>query len=249
MANFYPQTKSDLEGYISNLINDPNNTRYSVALIDSMLDLAQNRWNMECKICRQTDYSALTANQYRYPLTGASQVASLPVIKILRVTIKGVDLIKKSKDYMDLFSANDWTTAQGTPQEYAVDLNSVPPSLILHPTPQGGDCTTYTNNVGITNQNPLGLEYVTPHQTLVNSTDTPFTVNGNANTLILPYLAGLGLDVAASILEPDPTQETVLKAKLFRSQANGYMSLVTQIFYDLEADEPFRMQGGRNWRY
>ncbi len=109
--------------------------------------------------------------------------------------------------------------------------------------------TTYTNNVGISGQNPLGIEYVTPHSTLVNPTDTPFTVNGNQNTLILPYLAGLGLDVAASLLEPDPTAETVKKAAMFRGQANAYLSIVVQIYSDLETDEPFRMQGGRNWRY
>lgn len=246
MATFFPQTLSDLQSYISGLVNDPSNNRYTVALINSFLDLAQTRWNMECKICRQTDYAALTANTYRYNLT---TVATLPVMKILRVTIKGVDLIKKSKDYMDLYSANDWTTSQGTPQEFAIDLNSNPPSLILHPTPQAGDVTNYSNSVGITNQSPLGLEYVTPHQTLVNSSDTPFTVNGNANALILPYVAGLGLDVAASILEPDPTPETSMKSKMFRNQASAYMSLVTQIYYDLEAEEPFRMQGGRNWRY
>jgi len=249
MVAFYPQTLSDLQGYIGQLVNDPSFTRYTIPVINNYLDLAQMRWNMECKICRMTDYSALIENQYRYPLTGSGQIASLPVIKILRVAIKGVDLVKKSIDYMDLYSANDWTTSIGTPQEWAIDLNSVPPSLILHPTPQAGDATTYTNNVGISGQNPLTLSYITPHQPLVNASDTPFTVNGVQNTLILPYLAGLAIDVAASLLEPDPTQATVLKAKMFRTQANGYMSLVTQLYYDLEADEPFRIQGGRNWKY
>lgn len=246
MVNFYPQTLSDLQGYIGGLINDPSNTRYPVSLINSMLDLTQSRWNMECKICRQTDFAALTANTYRYALT---TVCSLPVIKLLRVTIKGIELRKLSKDYMDLYSANDWTTSLGTPQEFAVDLNWGPPSLILHPTPQGNDVTTYTNNVGVSGQNPLGLEYIATHTPMVNPTDTPFNVGGNVNTLIAPYLAGLGLDVAASILEPDPTPETVRKAGIFRAQANAYMSLVTQLYYDLETEEPFRLQGGRNWRY
>jgi len=246
MVAFFPQTLSDLQSYIGQLVNDPSNTRYSLAEINNYLDLAQNRWNLEAKICRQTDYSALIANVYRYNLT---TIATLPVMKILRVTIKGVDLLKKSKDYMDMYSSNDWTTSQGTPQEFAVDLNSAPPSLILHPTPQGGDVVLYTNNVGISGQNPLGFEYITPHTTMVNAGDTPFMVNGVTNSLILPYLAGLGIDVAASLLEPDPTQETILKAKGFRRQAEAYLSLVTQIYYDLEADEPFRMQGGRNWRY
>jgi len=251
--SYYPTTLADLQAYISQLINDPTNTRYPLTQINSFLDLAQHRWNNEAKICRLTDYVALTANVYRYQL---STNLTLMPIQLLRVTLKGIPLIIRSKDYMDKYSQIDWTTTIGTPQEVMIDLNSnntglsqTGPSLILHPTPQAGDVTAYTNAVGISNQNPLGVEYLCPHTTMVNASDQPFTVNSVfTNTAILPYLAGLGLDVAASILEPDPTQETVAKARLFRAQANAYLSLVTQMYVGLEQDIPMRFGGGRTIR-
>lgn len=242
---YFPQTLSDLQGYVANLVNDPSQQRYTLTLINQQLDIAQSRWNLECKICRMTDYIALTANTYKYALTNLT----LTPMKFLRVTLKGVDLVKKSKDYFDMFSSSDWTTDQGTPQEYCIDINAAGPTIIVHPTPQGSDVTSYTNSVGVSAQNPLGIEYIAAHTPMSAASDTPFMINGVQNTLILPYVAGIGLDAAASILEPDPTKETVAKAHLYRSQANSYMSIVNQVYYDLEADEPMKMHGGRNWRY
>jgi hypothetical protein len=252
-VSYFPTTLSDLQSYIGDLINDSTFTRYPLTLINSYLDLAQHRWNSEGKICRLTDYIACTANQYRYQLSG--NLTLMPLM-ILRATWKGVPLIARSKDYFDKYSSIDWTTTIGTPQEFAIDLNSnntglsqTGPSLILHPVPQAGDVSLYTNAVGITNQNPLGIEYLAPHTTMVNPTDQPFTVNGTfINTAMIPYLAGLGLDVSASILEPDPTPETVQKAKIFRAQAQAYLSMVVQMYQGLEEDTPFRFGGGRTVR-
>jgi len=250
---YFPQTLIDLQSYISGLINDPTNTRYSLATINSQLDIAQHRWNAEARICRWTDYITPTANVYRYPI---STNLTLFPIQILRVAYKGQPLIIRSVEYFDKYSATDWTTSIGTPQDFCIDLNSnnatlaqTGPSFILHPTPQAGDVTPYTNNVGISNLAPLAIEYLAPHTPMSSDSDTPFTVNTTyTNTAIIPYLAGLGLDVAASILEPDPTKETVSKARLFRSQANAYMSMVVQLYRGLEEDAPFRMSGGRTIR-
>lgn len=247
------QTLADLQGYVSGLVNDPTNTRYTLPLINAQLDLCQHRWNNEAKICRLTDYVACTANIYRYQIS--SNLTLFP-IQLLRVTWKGIPLNVRSKQYFDQYSAIDWTTTIGTPADICIDLNSnntsqsqTGPSLILHPVPQAGDVSVYTNGVGVLNENPLGIEYLCPHTTMVNPTDQPFTVNGVfINQGMIPYLAGLGLDAAASIIEPDPTAETVAKAKIFRAQANGYLSLVVQMYQGLEEDIPGRMGGGRAWK-
>jgi hypothetical protein len=250
---YFPLTLSDFQTYVSGLINDPSNTRYPLTLINSQLDIAQHRWNAEAHICRWTDYVTPTANVYRYQI---STNLTLFPIQILRVTYKGQPVMIRSVEYFDKYSANDWTTSTGTPQDFCIDLNSnnatlsqTGPSMILHPTPQAGDVTPYTNNVGITNLAPLAVEYLAPHTPMSAASDQPFTVNSTyTNTAVIPYLAGLGLDAAASILEPDPTKETVLKANLFRSQANAYMSMVVQLYRGLEEDAPFRMSGGRSIR-
>jgi hypothetical protein len=84
---------------------------------------------------------------------------------------------------------------------------------------------------------------------MVNPTDQAFTVNGMfINTAVLPFVAGLALDVAASLLEPDPTPETAAKAKTFRAQANAYLSMIVQMYQGLEEDAPLRFGGGRTVR-
>lgn len=247
------QTLADLRSYVSGLVNDPTNTRYTLPLIDAQLDLCQHRWNNEAKICRLTDYVTCTEFQGRYPVIGN---LTLFPIQLLRVTWKGIGLNVRSKQYFDQYSSIDWTTTTGTPGDFCIDLNSnntsqgqTGPSFILHPVPTSGDVTPYSNNVGILNENPLGIEYLCPHTTMVNPGDQPFTVNGVfINQAMIPYLAGLGLDAAASILEPDPTAETIKKAQIFRAQANGYLSLVVQMYQGLEEDTPGRMVGGRAWK-
>lgn len=249
----YPQTLSDLQSYVGGLVNDPSYRRYSLALINSQLDIAQHKWNTDAKICRLTDYVLPTVNVYRYQI---SISLTLFPIQLLRCTYKGVPLTIRSKDYFDKYSAMDWTTSLGTPTDICIDLNSnntglsqTGPSLILHPVPQSNDVTLYSNAVGITNQNPLGIEYLAPHTQMASASDQPFTVNSIfINTAIIPYIAGLGLDVAASLLEPDPTAETIAKAKLYRAQANEYRSLVVQMYQGLEEDAPMRMGGGRSIR-
>ena len=259
----FPANLGDLQNYISGLVNDPTNTRYSLAMINSQLDLAQHRWNMEAKIVRWTDFIPCYANQSRYFLTALN----LTPIQILRATWKGVALQIRSKQYFDQYSAIDWQSQTGTPKDICIDLNSntqvgyvagVGASLILRPIPQAGDVTSYyysgygpnANSNLNPNGYPLSVEYLAPHIQLSASTDVPFTPNISSlyvNNAILPFLAGLGLDVAASILEPDPTAETVSKAKIFRAQANAYLSLVVQMYQGLEEDVPGRMQGGRAW--
>lgn len=248
------QTLADLQSYVSNLINDPTNTRYGLPLINSQLDLCQHRWNSEVKIVRYTDGFTLYANMYRYN----TNLFTFTPIQILRVTMKGVPLNIRSKSYFDKYSASDWTATDGTPTDFVMDLNSFGllsdnqqyqyPTFILHPTPQANDATLYSNGNGVANQLPLQIEYLCPHNVMVNPTDTPFSIGTIPNKLIIPYLAGLGLDAAASILEPDPTAETVKKAQIFRAQANGYLSLVVQMYQGLEEDTPGRMAGGRSWQ-
>lgn len=251
--SYFPTTLSDLQSYVSGLINDPTNMRYPLALINSQLDLAQFRWNLEAKICRYSDSILPVANQYRYFFT---DFFTLRPIQILRVTLKGIPLNIRSKEYFDRYSSIDWTTTTGTPTDTMIDLNSLPAvvgpmgSLILYPTPMSNDAQFYTNAVGITNKPPLVVEYLCPHYQMTQPTDTPFASAGGTgwtNQLMIPFLAGLGLDVAASILEPDPTPETVSKAKIFRAQANTYLSLVVQMYQGLEEDVPGRMNGGRSW--
>jgi hypothetical protein len=91
----------------------------------------------------------------------------------------------------------------------------------------------------------LSVEYLARHTPMVNPTDTPFTLGTTQNTLIGPYLDGIAMEVAGSILQHDPTQETLIKSKNFLNEAKEYMSQVVSIYQRLEEDEPWHMRGGR----
>lgn len=241
---------SELQPYVANLLGDPDYKRYSLDIITTQLDIEQSKWNLEARICRATDFFPLVANVYRYQFSG-----TFP-LQVLRATFKGTPLLIKSKEYFDKYSSIDWTTTTGDPQEFMIDLNSIMPaygftgpSFMVYPTPTANSAVYYSNSVGITNQPGLGIEYVAPHDPMVSATDTPFTsIQSYRNNLMIPFIAGLGLSAAASILEPDPTKETVQKAQIYRSQANSYLSLVVQMYQGLEEEAPMRFSGGRSIR-
>lgn len=231
MANF-PLTLSDLQTYISGKINDPSNARYSTTLINEELDIVQDRWNLEALICRFAVTLATTGGVSTCALSGLTGTP----MKFLRVAHKGIPLTKRSKEYFDRYSAIDWTTSTGTPRDYYIDLTQSSPVIGLRPQPQIADAGTN-----------LLVEYLIRHTSMVNPTDQPFSIAGNLNTLISPYIYGIGLEAAANILEPDPTKETVAKVQAFKAQANRVLSLVQQIYADFDLDEPYRFSGGRNW--
>ena len=230
MTNPQPKNMGELEDLIADHLNDPEHTRYTIAEIDRHLDIAQDHWNREVRICRMADTLTTVASQYQYPI---SSLSTTP-LEFIRVTHKGIDLIKRSKDYFDTFTSYDWTTMQGTPKDYFIDLVQSGPYIGLRPVPQGNDAGAN-----------LLVEYLGRHSPMVNPTDTPFTVNGVQNTLILTFLAGLASEVSSDILSHDPTPETAIKRKTFADEANKTLSQVVSIYQRLEEDEPWHMRGGR----
>jgi len=233
MVTPFPANLADLQILAANHLNDPANTRYTLSEINNHFDIAMDRWNRIAHICRNTVTLTTVANQGPYAITG---LVGTP-LEIRRVTHKGIELTKRAKSYFDLYSASDWTTTPGTPTDFVIDINSNPVNVILYPIPQGNDAGAN-----------LSVEYVLRHDPMVNPTDTPFTVQGVVNLLMLPFAAGLAIEVAADILEHDPTPETVKKAEYFRKDANDILSDVISYYDRLETDEPMRMAGGRYWR-
>jgi len=230
MTTPFPANLADLQTLISDHLNDPTNTRYTLTEINQHLDIAQDHWNREVRICRMSDMVTVVAGQYNYPI---SLLTATP-LEFIRVTHKGIDLTKRSKDYFDMFTSYDWRTASGTPTDYYIDLVQSAPYIGLRLCPSSNDAGPY-----------LVVEYLGRHTPMVNSTDTPFTVNGVQNTLIMPFLNGLAMEVASDILKHDPTPETVQKAKTFSDEANKTLSQVVSIYQRLEEDEPWHMRSTR----
>jgi hypothetical protein len=225
-------TLTDLQVFVSALVNDPNNTRYATTDINTELDNSQDEWNLEAKIIKDTVTLTVVSGQYQYAISGLTGTP----ISFVRATHKGLPLKKRSKSYFDLFaSGQDWTTTQGTPTDYFVDIQiSANQYVSVHPVPQGADAGAN-----------LVVEYIKRHTAMSAVTDTPFMSGTNANSLLRPFDYGLGYSVAAKLLARDPTPETVQKVSNYNTIANRVKANVVQVFEALEKEEPLRLRSTR----
>jgi hypothetical protein len=225
-------TLNDLQVLIGSLTNDPVHDRYSTVDINTELDNSQDKWNVEAKIIRETTTITVVDGTRQYLL---SLISGTP-LSFPRTTHKGLDLKKRSKSYFDLYNL-DWTTDIGTPKEFCIEATD--PSnlyLTLHPTPQSGDAGAN-----------LVVEAIIRHTPMSLATDVPFMLGALTNYLLRPYDWGLGYEAAARLLARDPSVNNTPKAANYASIARNVMADVIQVFKNLEAEEPRRLMGGRNW--
>src|ERR1039458_8998845 len=107
---------TDLELQVSKLCSDENHIRYTITDVDKELDNTIGQWNAEIKIIKDTVIMNVVAGQRQYsitPLIDPNVPLSFP-----RVTLKGIDLKKRSKSYFDLYTSYDWTSIIGTPTDF-----------------------------------------------------------------------------------------------------------------------------------
>jgi len=227
-------TLSELQSLIGSLTSDPNHDRYALTDINTELDNTQNQWNQEIKIIKETTTITVIAGQRQYLL---SLITGTP-LAFPRVTHKGLPIKKRSKAYFDLYySANDWTQDIGTPLEFVIE--GTDPSnldLTLHPTPQSGDAGAN-----------LVVEATIIHTPMAASTDVPFMLGATSNYLLRPFDFYLAYSTSARLLARDPSATNQAKATQYLQISNDGKANLTQVFKALEAEEPKRLIGGRNW--
>lgn len=229
---------SELQTLVGSLTNDPNHDRYSLSDVNTELDNTIGQWNEEIKIIRQTATTSVVAGTRQYSLS--SMTINGAPLSFPRVTHKGIDLKKRSKSYFDLYTSSDWTQHIGTPTDFfieATDYSNL--YLSLYPIPQAGDA-------GVN----LVIESINAHFTMVNATDVPFMYSaGNSNFVLRPYDFYVAYSAAARLLARDPSAINQPKQASYMEIAREGKELITNVFKQLEADEPLRFRGGRQWVY
>lgn len=165
-----------------------------------------------------------------FALTGLTGVP----ISFRRVTHKGIDLVKKSKAYFDLYASDDWSDDTGTPTSYYIDTDVDGFNLVVFPIPTDGD-------IGAN----LVVEYVKQHTAMAAAGDSPF----NSITYLSSYHYGLAYESASLLLTRDPDPANQIKIDRFQKIANAVLQDVIQVFKALEKEEPMRLSGGRFWRF
>lgn len=229
---------SELQTLVGSLTNDPNHDRYSLADINTELNNTQSQWNQEIKIIKFTATITTIAGTRRYALS--SLLTGTP-ISFPRVTHKGIDLKKRSKSWLDLYTSSDWTQQIGTPTDFFIEdansqeLNNIQ-YLTVFPTPQSGDAGAN-----------LVVEYVVTQTPMSASSDVPFTLTNFTNYLMRPYDFYLAYSAAARLLARDPSPENNGRAAQYLEIAREGKELIVNVFKNLEAEEPLRLRGGRNW--
>ena len=214
---------------IGDLVNDPNHDRYSTSQIDTQLDIVQDRWNVDAGILVDTVTITTVAGTRDYALTGLTGT----VVDFRRVTFRGLELNKRSKQWFDLYAGDDWSDDTGTPTDFYIDTDADGFHLVLYPIPQTEDAGAY-----------LVVEYVKRHTTMDEATDEPF----NSLTYLSPYHYGIAYRVASNLLSQDPDPINAAKATRYLRLSEEAFSDLHQHFKVLETEEPLRMTGGRYWR-
>lgn len=228
-----------LQTLCSTLCNDPSNARYLIPDVYLELNNAQRQWNADIKIIKETTTVPIVANQRQYPLTTAVAYNGYP-ISFPRVTLSGIDLKKRSQSYFDLYTSYDWTQILGTPTDFFIEATD-PVNLFLtvYPTPT-------TNDV----PSNLVVEAIVDTVDMASINDTPFSLKSLTiiiNYLTVPYHFYLAYDAAARLLARDPSPENQARMASYLKIAMTGHDLLIDVFKQLEASEPLRLQGGRSW--
>jgi hypothetical protein len=222
---------SELLTLIGDLTNDPGSDRYTSAMRATELDNSQDKWNVGAKIIKDTVTLTVVDGTRQYAISGLTGTP----IAFPRVTHRGIELDKKSKTYIDLYTASDWTVDVGTPSAYFIEITDPDLQYItVHPTPQSVDAGAN-----------LVIEYIKRHTAMSATTDVPFMSGTSSNPLLRPYDWGLAYDVSARLLARDPSAENTSRAVDYSRIAGSVLADVVQVFKALEQEEPMRMRGGR----
>lgn len=226
----------DLQTEIGVLTNDPAHDKYTTTEIGTELDAVQSQWNVEAAILKDVVTLTTVDGTQTYAL---STLTGTP-IRFLRVTHKGLELIKTDKLSLDMATGHDWSVDTGTPTRFYIEAEDPDvQQIVLYPIPQAVDAGAN-----------LKVEYVKAHTSMSASTDEPF----NSNDLTAPYHAGLAYCVSYRLLLRDPSPENLQKASGYKKLSDEAKLNLIQVFTALEKAEPWRLKGtsipvgGGNWR-
>lgn len=220
---------SDLQTFAAELCTDREFQRYSAASHTQVLNHAQEEWNLEAAILKDTVTLTTVDGTRSYALSGLTGTP----IRFDRVTHKGIELSRRDKAWFDLYASDDWSDDIGTPKQYYIDVSDPDnQNIFLYPIPQSADAGAN-----------LIVEYVKSPTALSGSTDIPF----NSNTLMYPYHHGLAYRGAAFLLLRDPSQENMIKGSGYLKTSNAILTKVIEVFKSAEKEEPYRLRGGRYW--
>lgn len=236
--------RSDLEAEIGRQLGDPNNTRWTPAVIDARLDAAEVdvlKWTNAIK--QTNSYTPVASSPYVTINTKLLDVLAANFV-MSDGTIKGPKRGFDPISRWDLdFNRPNWQNeAAGEPVLWTYDASN--DRIILVPPPSAQNANANALKV---------LEVATPTTPLSqgSATSVPF----DNNTLMIPYHRALVYWVVAECLHDNSDGDSLAKSKFFRSNdmmsPGEYEKEIKQILmkYDvpeaIPASVKYQPQGGR----
>lgn len=191
--------RSDLEAEISRLLNDPNNTRWSLSTIDTRLEHAQKDVQSETGAVKTIETLTPTANVAAITLS-----TSLLDVLFVTLTDSSSNVFPLTGTYLERLYLQRplWKNeTAGQPDSYYVDFTNN--QLNLVPTPSAA--WAIANAITVTEvQIPAALSL---------STSVPF----GGNSLMIPYHLALVYWVVYECLLDNNDAESLQKAQYFRT--------------------------------
>lgn len=236
--------RSDLEAEVARQLGDPNNTRWTTAIIDLRLDAA------ELDIQKQTN-AVKTSSTYTPVAEVKEVVVSANIIDILRATYTLADgTVKTDKrgfqpiSRWDLdFQRPNWQNeSSGEPMLWSFDASTK--SIILTPKPSAANVNTNCLTL-------LEVRQVTTPLSQGTASSSPF----DGNSLMVPYHRALVYYAVAECLKDNDDQISLQKSKYFKSNSltepGEYEAQIKMILMKFDVPEAipakvqFQPTGGR----
>lgn len=196
-------TRTELEAEISRLLGDPSQTRWSTTVIDSRLDSAQIDVQKYAKAVKTTATYTPTVNQETVQVNAN-------VIDILRATFTLADgtILHEGNGFkpttrwnLDMTMPNWPNLEAGQPRHWFLDASNQ--NVVLVPKPDSNSA----------NSNALTLYEVRQPASLSSAASVPF----DSNNLMIPFHRALIYWVVAECLRDNQDEDSLKKAKYFRS--------------------------------
>lgn len=214
----------ELNTFTGRLIGDPKATRWTATKKKDAHNRAQIEFvlDTECLVDSSTD--SIVSGTYEYSLPST-------LLLMKRVTVNGLDLRRRSRGFIDSYTADDWSDDTGTPKYYYVDADPDNKKIRLYPIPQDADAGT----------NNLVMEFIKIPTELDATSDIPL----GGHTLLVPYHKALCYKAAAELLSTEITPANLEKIKYYESEYYKTVDRCIGIWRANTQDMPMRMRGGR----
>jgi len=218
--------RTTARSYIASKVEDPDQTRFTLAQYNNAVDLAQQEFSIDARAIIQTNTSTV--------LVAGTAEYSLPSDFLVAIMFRhnGIKLAPTTKYELSFQSGQDWSTIpNGTPVcVYTREENT---AFGLVPAPDA-NAATYT----------LSIDYIAIPAAL--SSDSSTLLNG---LTILQYYAPAVINWAAQeLLTYVPqTAEIQMKRAALLKDYERYRDQAISTYKNM-VDEPLKMSGGQIWQ-